>query len=211
MQWVMWVVLGYLIGSISGSLVLGNLKGTDIRQAGSGNAGGTNALRTQGWKFALGVVFIDVGKGAVAVALLPPGDHLVFGYPLSHALLQCAVAFACVLGHIYPVFFGFRGGKGAATYVGALLVIAPLAFCGVFSTWALLLVLSGYVGPATVVAAAIAPLATWAVAPHLQRGDYFFGGIVMSALVIFAHRENLQRLWRGTESRFQRVQLWGGE
>lgn len=205
---LLYVLVAYLLGSLSGSLLLGKLKGTDIRQAGSGNAGGTNALRTQGWKFALGVLLIDVGKGALAVKMLPTGSFIVAGLAISAPFAQCAVAFACVLGHIYPLFFGFRGGKGAATYVGALLVLAPLAFCGMFSVWALLVVLTGYVGLATIVGALVAPLAIWAVADPIARFDYLIGAAFLSALVIFAHRENLTRLVAGKENRFKRVRLF---
>jgi len=209
MQLLLWLLLAYLLGSVSGSLLLGKLKGTDIRRQGSGNAGGTNALRTQGIRFALAVVFIDIGKGVLALAMLPDTGQALFGQALSVASVQSAAAFACVLGHIYPVFFGFRGGKGAATWVGALLVIAPLAFCGMLSVWLLLLVTTGYVGLATIVAALLAPLFVFAVTLPEQRLDYLIGGIALSALVVFAHRDNVVRLFKGTESRFQKVRLWG--
>lgn len=209
MQLLLWLLLAYLLGSVSGSLLLGKLKGTDIRRQGSGNAGGTNALRTQGIRFALAVVFIDIGKGVLALAMLPDTGQALFGHALSVASVQSAAAFACVLGHIYPVFFGFRGGKGAATWVGALLVLAPLAFCGMLSVWLLLLVTTGYVGLATIVAALLAPLFVFAVTLPEQRLDYLTGGIALSALVVFAHRDNVVRLFKGAESRFQKVRLWG--
>lgn len=209
MQLLLWLLLAYLLGSVSGSLLLGKLKGTDIRRQGSGNAGGTNALRTQGIRFALAVVFIDIGKGVLALAMLPDTGQALFGHALSVASVQSAAAFACVLGHIYPVFFGFRGGKGAATWVGALLVLAPLAFCGMLSVWLLLLVTTGYVGLATIVAALLAPLFVFAVTLPEQRLDYLIGGIALSALVVFAHRDNVVRLFKGAESRFQKVRLWG--
>jgi acyl phosphate:glycerol-3-phosphate acyltransferase len=204
---IAWIVGAYLLGSISGSLLLGKLQGVDIRSAGSGNAGGTNALRTRGWKFALGVVLIDIGKGVLALALLPNQSFALGGLTVSAPLAQGAVAFCCVLGHIYPIFFGFRGGKGAATYVGALLVMAPLAFSGMFSVWALVVVLTGYVGPATALAALLAPLFVWLVSAPEIRIDAALGAIAVSLLVIVAHRENLQRLLAGTENRFNRIRL----
>src|SRR4249920_691181 len=109
------VLLSYLLGSLSGSLLIGRLHGVDIRRAGSGNAGGTNAFRTQGWRFALGVALIDVGKGVAATWL---GMHVaaVAPSPVDTAYAQAALCgFAAVVGHCWPVFFGFRGGKGAAT------------------------------------------------------------------------------------------------
>ena len=113
------IVLAYLLGSVSGSLLLGRLKKVDIRAQGSGNAGGTNAFRTQGPVFAIGVVLIDVGKGFVAAWWIP---SLVFGNQaalLESGLIVMACGFAAVLGHCFPIWHGFRGGKGAATAVGA--------------------------------------------------------------------------------------------
>src|SRR4249919_393222 len=95
--------VAYLLGSLSGSLLLGRLRGVDIRTQGSGNAGGTNALRTQGWRFALGTVLVDVGKGALAAWLARRFGH-------DHWTL--AVVLAAIAGHVWPVFHGFRGGKG---------------------------------------------------------------------------------------------------
>ena len=116
------VVVAYLIGSISGALVLGRFRRVDIRTQGSGNAGGTTAFRTQGAAFAAGVVAIDLGKGAVAALLGDVPLGATGPSPLAQAL---CCGFACALGHVWPVFFGFRGGKGAATLAGALLVVAP--------------------------------------------------------------------------------------
>ncbi|MEM9058399.1 MAG: glycerol-3-phosphate acyltransferase, partial [Pseudomonadota bacterium] len=124
------LVLAYLLGSVSGSLVTGRFfGGVDIRRMGSGNAGGTNALRTQGPLFALLVVIIDVGKGALAAGVLP-GLALFANGPAPVAAtgwLPVGCAAAAIVGHMVPVWHGFRGGKGGATLVGSLLVLAPLA------------------------------------------------------------------------------------
>src|SRR6056297_1776636 len=111
------VVLGYLLGSLSGSLLLGRMRGVDIRSMGSGNAGGTNALRSIGWTFALGVVVIDIGKGVAAVFV--PSLPLLFSeaLPVSLAGAGALCGLAAVVGHVWPLFFGFRGGKGAGTAV----------------------------------------------------------------------------------------------
>src|SRR5688572_7955044 len=117
-------LLAYLLGSIIGSLIVGQLRGgVDIRTLGSGNAGGTNALRTQGKAFAFWVMLIDIGKGIVTVALLPGWEIPGVGIDpqVSREWLTMACAGAVILGHVYPLWFGFRGGKGAATLVGALL------------------------------------------------------------------------------------------
>jgi glycerol-3-phosphate acyltransferase PlsY len=191
------LLTAYLLGSLSGSLLLGRLRGVDIRQHGSGNAGGTNALRTQGWKFALGTVLIDVGKGVAAVWLASR-----FG---SGAVLPYAAGLAAVLGHVWPVFHGFRGGKGAGTLVGALLVLWPLAVVVLVAVWLLVLIIGGYVGLATIIAAvALVPLALLT-----DAGDSRLVFAALAALfIVFTHRANLARLRAGTESRFDRARLF---
>ena len=108
------IALAYMLGSISGSMVVGSLRHVDIRKTGSGNAGGTNAFRTQGLKFALPVVLIDIGKGIIAAWLFPQFDMSVPGAPVSMEIQMLACGFAAVVGHCYPLWHGFRGGKGAA-------------------------------------------------------------------------------------------------
>jgi len=196
------LLLAYLLGSLSGSLLLGRLIGVDIRNSGSGNAGGTNALRTRGWRFALGVVAIDVGKGVLA-AILPL--WLVHEAAMQWPL-QAACGFAAALGHVWPVFFGFRGGKGAGTLIGALLVIWPQAAGVVLLVWLLVLLSTGYVGLSTVLAgASLIPLALFSggdtLAPRLLVA------LVAAAFLAFTHRENLRRLRAGTESRFEKARL----
>ena len=117
--------IAYLIGSVLGSSVMGWFRGgVDIRKTGSGNPGGTNALRTQGKWFALGVMVIDVGKGIASVILLP--TLVMFGIEVDpgvkRELLIYAVGFAAVLGHVYPIWFDFRGGKGGATAIGVVCI-----------------------------------------------------------------------------------------
>ena len=196
------VLSAYLLGSLSGSLLLGRFRGVDIRTQGSGNAGGTNALRTQGWKFALGVVLVDVGKGALAAWLglrFAPQDG-----PLASQAMGVATALAAVVGHVWPVWHGFRGGKGVGTLLGALLVLWPVAVPWMLLAWVAVLVASGYVGLASVVAVALlVPLAGWM---KVEPSRWWFAGLA-ALLVLFTHRGNLQRLRAGTESRFERVRL----
>lgn len=195
------LLLAYLLGSLSGSLLLGRLRHVDIRTMGSGNAGGTNALRTQGFVFALGVVVIDVGKAVVATAALPA---LADPGAIDPGMLRLGCGLAAVLGHCYPVFHGFRGGKGAATVVGALLVIQPWLVLTMILTWLLVLGLSGYVGLATVLAGfSLVPVAWW-----LSGASSLLVFCVLVALfMVFTHRANLQRLAAGTESRFERARV----
>ncbi len=190
------ILAAYLLGSLSGSLLLGRLRGVDIRTQGSGNAGGTNALRTQGWRFALGTVLVDVGKGLLAAWLA-----LRFG---SLAWLPYAAVAAAVLGHVWPVFHGFRGGKGAATLVGGLLLVWPLGLAVVIGSWLLVLVLSGYVGLSTILAVAtLLPLAFFTEA-GLERWAF---AAAMALFILYTHRGNLQRMRAGVENRFERVRL----
>lgn len=192
-------ILGYLAGSVVGSLVLGRLRGIDIRQQGSGNPGGTNALRTQGKAFALGVVVIDVLKVVLPLVLLT-GAALP-GVPVDPAVgretVAVAIAAGAIAGHVWPVFFGFSGGKGMATLLGAYAVIQPLLLLPVVLTWILVLLLRGYVGVATMVAAAAAPC--WLAATGQLGGPLFWFALLMAAFVVWTHRINIARLRAGTE------------
>jgi glycerol-3-phosphate acyltransferase PlsY len=200
------VLIAYLLGSLLGSLIIGKLRGgVDIRTLGSGNAGGTNALRTQGPWFALGVMVIDVGKGWFAAALLPELFHLpsdVDAGLVAWLPILCAAAVA--IGHVYPIWFGFRGGKGAATLIGVVLGLNPLAAVPTMIVWLLVLLLSGYVGLATMVAALAFPIyAKWG----LGSEPLFLFGLAMAAFVIFTHRGNIARMRSGSENRAMRLWL----
>jgi glycerol-3-phosphate acyltransferase PlsY len=191
----------YLLGSLSGSLLLGRLRGVDIRASGSGSTGGTNALRTQGWAFALGTVAIDIGKGALAAWLarrfLPAGMPEAWVY---------ACAFAAVLGHVWPLFHGFRGGKGAATLVGGLAVLWPQVLLPGLLVWILALLWTGYVGLSTIVAGAAILAAGIAWGVDATRMAY---AALIALFLLFTHRANLARLRRGVEPRFERARVLG--
>jgi len=189
------LLIAYLLGSLSGSLLLGRLRGVDVRTLGSGNAGGTNAFRTQGLRFALGAVAIDLGKGALATWLA-----LRFAPDWAWSALLAAM-----VGHVWPLWHGFRGGKGAATGVGGLLLLWPQVVPLLVGLWALVLVASGYVGLATVLAAASLPLWAWLLAPNPGALAY---GSTFALFIAFTHRANLRRLAQGKELRFERARLW---
>jgi glycerol-3-phosphate acyltransferase PlsY len=197
------LLLAYLLGSLSGSLILGRVIGVDIRARGSGNAGGTNAFRTLGWRFALGVIAIDIGKGALAVWL---GRWLhAAGQPLDIAELGYACALLAAVGHTWPVFFGFRGGKGAGTLVGGLLVAWPLVVPLLLLVWLLLLTSTGYVGLATI-CAALSLMPATLLLPDGDPARMAFA-LVAAAFIVFTHRSNLQRLANGSEHRFERARV----
>jgi len=200
-------LIAYLLGSVIGSLLLGTLRGVDIRTQGSGNAGGTNALRTQGWAFALGVVVVDVGKALLAVGWLPglelPGIGIDPGVDREWLAVACATA--VVFGHVYPVWYEFRGGKGAATLLGAVAVLAPIALVPVLLVWLATVMLTGYVGLGTMLGTATLPLYFASVAPRSTPLMVF--GAVLAAFIVFTHRSNVQRMREGVENRARRLWL----
>ncbi len=198
------IILAYLLGSISGSLMLGRLKKIDIRSQGSGNAGGTNAFRTQGLIFALGVVVIDVGKGFIAAWWIPALDFGGSTAVLDSKLLIMACGFAAVLGHCFPVWHGFRGGKGAATAVGALIIIEPWLLLPLVITWLITLIMTGYVGLSTVMAAFSLIPAAWAMNNH----TLMVFSAILAFFLLFTHRANMRKLRNGTENRFERIHIF---
>lgn len=193
-----------------GSMIMGGLRGgVDIRTMGSGNAGGTNALRTQGILFAVGVVVIDVSKGVVGAGLVPHLDIPFVGVDpsISRTWLGLCCAAAAVIGHVWPLWFRFRGGKGAATLVGTLIVLAPSLILPLLLVWAWVLTLFGYVGLATMAAGLTAPL--YLAATRLpDEQPLFIYCSVLALYLIFSHRSNIQRMRAGTEFRNSRLMLF---
>ncbi|MFT8212228.1 MAG: glycerol-3-phosphate 1-O-acyltransferase PlsY [Symbiopectobacterium sp.] len=183
------IIFAYLCGSISSAILVCRIAGLpDPRQHGSGNPGATNVLRVGGKAAAATVLVFDVLKG-----MLP-----VWGaYALGVTPLYLSItALAACLGHIYPVFFRFRGGKGVATAFGA---IAPIGWdlTGVMTvTWLLTVLLSGYSSLGAIVSALIAPFYVWWFKPQ-----FTFPVAMLSCLILMRHHDNIQRLWRGQESK----------
>jgi glycerol-3-phosphate acyltransferase PlsY len=203
------LLIAYLLGSLLASLILGHLKGVDIRALGSGNAGATNAMRTQGTAFGLAVFVLDLAKGVLAVRVLPalvlPG--LGIDPALSREWLTLGCALAVVLGHVYPVWFGFRGGKGVATLIGAVAALSPVLLVPMLGGWLLVVLLTGYVGLASILAALALP-----VFVRLDRpADVPLLGFAacVALLVAFTHRGNVTRMLRGSEHRARRLWLFG--
>ena len=202
-------LISYFIGSLMGAMIVGRLRGgVDIRTMGSGNAGGTNALRTQGVWFALGVVIIDVGKGYVGAGIVPGLDipFVATDPAISRTWLTLCCGAAAVLGHVWPIYYRFKGGKGAATFVGTLIVIAPVLILPLLRVWALVLILSGYVGLATMTASTALPV--WlAVTRFPEDQPLLIYTAVMAAFVIYWHRSNIARMRAGNENRNYKVML----
>jgi len=200
-------LLAYLLGSLLGSLLLGRWRGVDIRTQGSGNAGGTNALRTQGWAFALGVIVIDIGKALIAVGWLPGVDLPGIGIDpaVARAWLRVACAIAVVVGHVYPVWYEFRGGKGAATLLGCIAMLAPDALIPMLLVWFATVMLTGFVGLGTMLATATLPVYIGLLSP--ERMPVLVFGVAMTAFLVYTHRANLQRMRAGNENRARRLWL----
>ena len=204
------VLLSYLLGAIVGSQLVGRLKGgVDIRKMGSGNAGATNALRTQGKSFALWVLLVDLGKGLIAVRLLAP--LLVPGLepPLYIATWEPVVCgLMAIVGHVYPAWHGFRGGKGVATLVGVVIGLDSTLMLPMLLTWFLAVMLFGYVGLASMLAAASIPVyvSLTGLEPGLSLTCF---GVIATALIVYTHRTNISRMRAGTEPRARRLWLFG--
>lgn len=201
-------LLAYFLGTLLGSLILGRLKGVDIRRLGSGNAGATNALRTQGKAFGALVLLVDVLKGVAAVRWLPglalPG--LEWDPDVSRQWLTLACGFAVILGHVYPVWFGFRGGKGVATVVGVIGALDPWLLLPLIGCWFAVVLVTGYVGLASM----LAGVGLIAVV-YLQAADntpLLLFCVAITAFVIFTHRGNILRMAAGTENRARRLWLF---
>ena len=203
-------LLSYFIGSIMGSMAMGKLSGgVDIRTMGSGNAGGTNALRTQGWLFASGVIVIDLGKGVVAAGVIPGMILPIVGDDpeISRTWLTICCAAAAVVGHVWPMWHNFRGGKGAATMVGTLVILSPGLIIPVALVWALILVLSGYVGLATMIAGLSAPVYVAATLLPAEQPLFIYCA-ALALYMVFTHRSNIRRMREGTEARNSQLMLF---
>ena len=190
------VGLAYLIGAIPTSyLAAKHGGGIDLRHQGSRNLGATNLYRVLGWKYAVPVGIFDIAKGYVPVVFLAPqigdGDWA-----------PIAVGLAAVLGHVYPVYLGFAGGKGVATAAGVVLAIAPVVTTVSVGVWALLLWSTGFMSLASISGALAFPIAASVLAP--QDTALLMAGLGLAAFIVFTHRANIRRLLAGTESRFRR-------
>jgi len=204
-------VVAYLVGSIPFGLLLGRMHGVDIRQHGSGNIGATNVGRVLGRKWGFLAFGLDVAKGLIpmavagrVVALQAQGADVG---PAGQTVAMLLVAAGCIVGHIWPVYLGFRGGKGVATSLGVLLGYWPyLTVPGLaaFATWAGLLAAARYVSLASIVAALSFPIylaafGWWQGWEGSRLGLLLGFSVVMAGLVVFRHRSNLSRLLAGTE------------
>ncbi|MGH7504636.1 MAG: glycerol-3-phosphate 1-O-acyltransferase PlsY [Longimicrobiales bacterium] len=195
MTWIL-LAAAYLLGAFPTSYVVGRLvRGIDLRQHGSGNLGATNAFRVLGWRAATPIVLADIAKGWFPAFFFPLWD----GRPAPEWAL--AYGAAAIIGHVFPVYVGFRGGKGVATSAGVFLALAPIAVLAGAVVWGFLVYATGYVSLASVAAALVLPAIVFSL-----RGStpVFWLAAALAAFVIYAHRANIGRLTRGQEHRFGR-------
>ena len=184
------IVVAYLIGSLSSAIILCKLAGLpDPRSEGSGNPGATNVLRIGGKKLAATVLFIDVVKGALPVTIVS-----LAGFDLAWVT---ATAFAVFLGHLYPVFFQFKGGKGVATALGGFLALSPLLGGAILLSWLLVFIISRISSLSAIIAASLAPLYSMWLINSLEARWIIF---VMTTMLLIRHKSNIKRLLSGGES-----------
>jgi len=198
--------LGYLFGSFPAGYFAGRIAGVDVRSLGSGNIGATNVLRVLGKRWGYTVFFVDAFKGFAAVRLtLFLAEHA--GPARSHAVyFAILAAVMCVLGHTFPIWLGFKGGKGVATSAGAIFGLMPLAAVIIFLVWVIVFEITRYVSVASLVAASALPVTVvaliyWNV---IEDTVLLYFSTVLTLLVLWSHRSNFSRLLKGTEQRFTR-------
>ncbi len=212
MVWLLWLLGAYLLGAVPFGLLIGRLRGVDIRAHGSGNLGATNVGRVLGKPWGIGCFVLDLCKGlgpVLAYHLLAAGPGFVGGQAWLAALAWLAVGVAAVLGHIFPVWLKFKGGKGVATSLGALLGYYPVLTVPALAAaviWLVVTKATAYVGLASVVAAVAMPVLAVAFGLAIGRdpGEVaVYGGVcaLLAALVVVRHRSNLARLRDGTEAK----------
>jgi glycerol-3-phosphate acyltransferase PlsY len=195
------LVLSYLIGGTPTSYIVGKVfHGKDLREHGSGNLGATNAFRVLGARSAIPVVIVDIAKGFVPVWFFPPLAGVGFGWTLGFGA-------AAILGHMFSVWVGFKGGKGMATSAGVFLGLAPWAVLVGLVVWMVLAFSTGYVSVASIAAALVTPPLV-ALTPHRGGSTLLWFSVALAAVVVWAHRGNIGRLLSGEENRFGRR---GGE
>ncbi len=201
------LIIAYLFGSIPSSVWIGKrYYGVDIREHGSKNAGTTNMLRVLGKRAAIPVFALDFFKGFIGVSIVNLLEHVPQVTPQIESYVQLGAVAAAVLGHIFPIFAGFKGGKGVATIVGAISAIQPMVIMLCLAAWLIVFLTWHFVSLASMVAGCIYPL----LLLYFFRGDadaipLIVFGFLVAIMLILTHRKNIERLRQGTESK---IYVW---
>ena len=209
MELIIRLIICYLLGSISGSIILGKIKKIDVRKLGSGNAGGTNAFRTMGPGLAICVLIIDILKGYIAVSFIPYlylTDSILISKNIEITQISCALG--VLLGHVYPLYHQFKGGKGAGPMTGVLLSLFPISLIICFLIWFLTLILSGFVGLSTILAGITFPFCNYILYTDSIFSPYTIFSIFISIFIVYTHRSNINRMKNGNENRFTKMMLF---
>ena len=206
------IIISYLTGSTPTSIIIGRIaKNIDIREYGSGNAGGTNVFRVLGWKPALIVVIVDVFKGWLPAAIFAPAFYYAQIIP-DLGVVQILCGFSAVLGHTYTIFAGFKGGKGVGTLGGMLIALFPTAFPFCLAVAIITIMLTGYVSLASILASVSLPIFLFLLPPFFGTNPAPLSLMVFSLLIpwfiTFTHRSNIQRLRSGEENRFEKAMIF---
>jgi len=208
MELIIKLGLSYLIGSTSGSVLLGKLKGVDIRNLGSGNAGGTNAFRTQGAAFATGVLFVDIMKGFISAKFISAMNLPIFPGTLDPNLLIILCGIAAILGHVYPIYHGFRGGKGGGAAVGMVFAISWPTISLAILLWLVILLLTGFVGLGTMLGSISVIYFAHYFKDAINNPYFLPFTVLLSLFIIYTHRSNIKRMLDGTENRFEKAMIF---
>jgi glycerol-3-phosphate acyltransferase PlsY len=201
MMVVIAVIIAYLLGSIPTAVWVGKIfHGIDVREHGSGNAGATNVIRVIGWKTGIPVMIVDIGKGCLA-AYLPILLHLPVTDVGQLTSMQVFAGLAAIIGHVYPVLAGFRGGKGVGTSFGVLLALNPLLTLSCLGVFLVVLLITGYVSVASMTAGLVFPIFLFTIFNTDSLTFKVFSVFIAIALII-THRKNIKRLLNGEESKF---------
>ena len=196
------IIIAYLLGSIPTAVWIGRLfHGIDVREYGSSNAGATNVLRVLGWKSAIPVLLVDVGKGFLAVKIISfthiflPGSNYFIHY-------QIIAAIAAVFGHVFPIFAGFKGGKGVATMAGVVLAILPNPFLVAICVFIITLTITKYVSVSSIMAGFSFPISVMFIFSTGNKEILIFS-LAVFILLLITHRNNIERLFNGEEKKFR--------
>ena len=208
MELIIKLGLSYLIGSTSGSVLLGKLKGVDIRNLGSGNAGGTNAFRTQGAAFAAGVLSADIMKGFISAKFISAMNLPIFSGTLDPNLLIILCGIAAILGHVYPIYHGFRGGKGGGAAVGMVFAISWPTISLAILLWLVILLLTGFVGLGTMLGSISVIYFAHYFKDTINNPYFLPFTVLLSLFIIYTHRSNIKRMLDGTENRFEKTMIF---